>query len=795
MTGSHTLLDQFTTDCRAALDALRQTQRPDDNDQALLYLIWWIVRRYVDLIPGLADPSLHPEDPIGAPRMELFAFLDKYTFAVVEPASTDPVTGIDLEMVGRVCELLSGTPEVTRSRAEGGIFYTPRAEIDLMSRLALADWLAGRIGHEHRAALNALVFDAGEREEATADAALAARGLWPAVDGLLRDVTVVDPACGSGAFLIGVFRLLDRLRARAANQLGQAERAMARRARIVACSLYGADTKAWAVEIARLRLRLACLTGLEKAANELSPAPRVRLADTLLDRDAFGERREFDIVIGNPPYVRQESIRDPRGSSVSSAPDRHAYKSSLATSVYVDWPLSFGHDPNLSRASRPLNLKSDLYVYFYFRGLSLVKPGGVLCFITSNAWLDVSYGRNLQEFLLMHGEVRWVIENAVQRSFTGADVNTAIVLLGPARDSAPAQPDAAFHDADRRLTRFLTFTVPFERAQSADLWTEIQSATARCTTSAYRVFPIVQADLRCARHSKSGRWGGLYLRAPDVFWTLLERCGDALVRLGDLAEVRFGVKTGANSFFYLDQGQADEWGIEPQFLAPFLFSFKEVPKYEVEPSALRRKIFVCRRSKSDLAARGCLGALRYIAAGEAQGFHRRPSVRDRLLWYALPEQKPADFVSNRFLGERFGFPWVGGDVLVCDVFFCGRFRDEPASIGAALLNSSVAYLSAEVNARKTYGIGVAYLYGPEINGVLLPKPELFDFGARMALADAFMHMRRRRIEKLSAEMNQPDRRALDEIVFDALGLTSGERDAVRRSLVDLVSSRLKKART
>jgi hypothetical protein len=62
-----------------------------------------------------------------------------------------------------------------------------------------------------------------------------------------------------------------------------------------------------------------------------------------------------------------------------------------------------------------------------------------------------------------------------------------------------------------------------------------------------------------------------------------------LVRLGDIAEVRFGIKTGANEFFYLDQEKIREWGIEEEFLKPFLFSLKEVQKYEIEAEALKRK--------------------------------------------------------------------------------------------------------------------------------------------------------------------------------------------------------------
>jgi hypothetical protein len=164
------------------------------------------------------------------------------------------------------------------------------------------------------------------------------------------------------------------------------------------------------------------------------------------------------------------------------------------------------------------------------------------------------------------------------------------------------------------------------------------------------------------------------------------------------------------------------------------------------------------------------------------------------MWYALPQQSPPHFVSNRFLGERFGFPLVG-DVLVCDVFFVGSFRMQDHQIATALLNSAVSFLAVEVTARKTYGIGVAYLYGPEIRNLLMLNPEQVPETARSQLARAFQSMRRRQILNIDEESLQPDRRALDDAVFDVLGLTSGEREAVYEAVISLVRARLEKARS
>ena len=95
----------------------------------------------------------------------------------------------------------------------------------------------------------------------------------------------------------------------------------------------------------------------------------------------------------------------------------------LARSVYQTFPRFFGYrrerditPDNPSRAvSHKLDANNDLYIYFYFHGLSLLNPKGTFCFITSNSWLDVGYGKDLQEFTLKHCHIKQIIDNEVRR--------------------------------------------------------------------------------------------------------------------------------------------------------------------------------------------------------------------------------------------------------------------------------------------------------------------------------------------------------------------------------------------
>ena len=90
---------------------------------------------------------------------------------------------------------------------------------------------------------------------------------------------------------------------------------------------------------------------------------------------------------------------------------------------------------------------------------------------------------------------------------------------------------------------------------------EIETASERVRTPEHRVDPIPQKSLlengivdASPKPKYAGdKWGGKYLRAPDIYWTILEKGKDKLVRLGDIAEVRFGaLLRGRTEFFYLD---------------------------------------------------------------------------------------------------------------------------------------------------------------------------------------------------------------------------------------------------
>lgn len=431
-----------------------------------------------------------------------------------------------------------------------------------------------------------------------------------------------------------------------------------------------------------------------------------------------------------------------------------------------------------------------------------MQPKGTFCFITSNSWLDVGYGKDLQEFLLKYCRIDMILDNQVKRSFSTADINTIIALF-----SAPAEKSD--EDILQHVARFVMFKVPFEDTLSAEIFKEIEQQEERTSTNAYRVHTIPQQTLLKEGYKgneeeadqetslrKTGKavselfeqqgqyttnkWGGKYLRAPDIYWTILEKGKDKLVRLGDIAEVRFGIKTGANEFFYLDEAKARQWHIEPEFLQPAIKSPRECKSILIDPQVLKFKLFLCHKTKEELKG---TAELKYIEWGESQHFHKRPSCRGRVRWWDL--------------GIRHS-PYLGFNYLIDSTaktfyalygcYFSDNFHEIAISESSVLslcasLNSTVFQLMVNVAGRANFGGGLLKIQTYEVSDLLCLDPTTIFFNDTQLLAST------------SWDTLHPssERQALDLLIFDALNLTQGERDAVYEAVIELVKSRLDKS--
>ena len=524
------------------------------------------------------------------------------------------------------------------------------------------------------------------------------------------------------------------------------------------------------------------------------------------------DRHGFDIVIGNPPYVRQELIADPKKhkedfSDAQWREHKRLYKTLLMESVYNCFPDYFRRKSN-DKIIRVLDAKNDLYIYFYFHGLYLLNENGCFCFVTSNSWLDVGYGRDLQEFLLNRVPVHFIIDNQVKRTFKSSDVNTIICLFGnPQKKISPQQ-----------TAKFVMFRTPFENVLEPVIFEEIDTAQTIKTTPEYRVVvksypelfqggtatepiangitPITisqsQTTLTYPRADYRGaytgdKWGGKYLRAPDIYYTILEKGKGKFVRLGDIAEVRRGFTTGANEFFYLTQEQIDEWGIEEEFLKPVIISPRDCESIMINDGNKQKRVLICHQIKEEINSKN---VIKYIQWGESKGFHLRPSTRSKSIWYEFPEKEWAKVLWPMIHNDRLNVFWNNNQIAVDHNLF-EIVTDYPDEIWASL-SWIGQVIFRELYGRFNLGEGALKTEGIDIKKLVVLNP-LIIIDKRKLIDDIRKKMNSRNTYSVKQEANQKDRKALDDIVFDAIGLTQAERNEVYRAVCELVQQRLAKA--
>ncbi|MBC7262058.1 MAG: SAM-dependent DNA methyltransferase, partial [Chloroflexi bacterium] len=385
------------------------------------------------------------------------------------------------------------------------------------------------------------------------------------VDLILRlclhheDDKVLDPACGAGTFLVRAYQHKKLMNQRKSHE-------------DILETLWGTDIAKFPAHLATINLAIndlgvdknypnilqedffALLVGEEGFAPEKWRTARAKTLG-LAEREVTYPRW-FDVVVGNPPYTRQEEI-----------PEIGVDKEKL-----IQDALKIG-----DRKIADIGKRAGIHAYFFVHGSKFLRDGGYFGFIVSNSWLDVEYGKGLQEFFLNHFKIIAIIESKVERWFEEADINTCIIILKKCKDK---------QERDENLVRFVYLKKPLRYfiPPAQDMWEKqverlnaidklkrtILAHSELYENEELRIFPKSQRELwdegfdLTEKKYIGAKWGK-YLRAPQIFFTILEKGKGKFVPLKEVAEVRRGFTTGANDFFYLTEEEIKQRGIEREF--------------------------------------------------------------------------------------------------------------------------------------------------------------------------------------------------------------------------------------
>lgn len=498
------------------------------------------------------------------------------------------------------------------------------------------------------------------------------------------EAKVMDPSCGGGTFLV---RAYQRKKDLSDGKLSHEK---------IIGQLYGTDISAYPVHLTTMNL---ATRDLKEGANYPLVARRDFFRAKLNAKifkvpdnsgDEMKPLSKLDAIVGNPPYIEQTKINEYYGPS---------YKNYLQQTVRRDAPGTI------------LSGRSDIFCYFFTHSFSLLEEDGYIGLLTSSGWLDTAYGFDLQRFLLNNFEIVAIFESSCEPWFTGARVTTAATILRRQPDAEKRDANnVKFVWFKKRISEFVTHAQGDEYARQLlfeEMRDRIESLDEQNETDVWRVRIVNQRELfrmgclsfdvddddenetadgndnsvsltssqptilgepeqqslrvrasEVAIQSapleseyRGYKWG-IFLRAPEIFTEFMRRGRHSLVPLGEISDIKRGVTSGCDRFFFVKDvteerlreelddvefrarygiakketentrivisGDGSQHLIEARYLEPEIHSLMELDSIEIDVSSLNKKVVLLSESKHDLKGTHA-GA--YIEYGEREKFH------------------------------------------------------------------------------------------------------------------------------------------------------------------------------
>ena len=727
--------------------------------------------------------------PDEAIRQVLTGLFDRFNFTVMESTPFDIEVAVDPEMLGKVFE------ELVTGRHDSGAYYTPRPVVSFMCSEALKGYLEGQDTGLDTEAIARFVDQHDTEGIGVAQARRVAEAL--------AEVTVVDPACGSGAYLLGMMQELIELQVRLFNVTQDAKSLYDLKLEIIQRNLYGVDIDDFAVNIAMLRLWLSLAIDYEGATPE--PLPnldfKVVCGDSLLGPDP-SSGAEVQVALGQD-VEQMRRLGDLKGEFMRAKPgpgkdrlraDIESAKAEIRESLglvgddgTLNWRVEFaevfggGHGFDIAIANPPyVQLQKDagklgklyqgcgyevfartgdIYQIFYERGCQMLRPEkGILAYITSNSWLKAEYGKALRRYFFEKQTPLLLLELG-KDVFESAIVDSGVLML---RTGGGGQPFPAVD-----MDRIKTHDVP----PAPELWGQ-------------------------AKPSGDAPWSILSRTEHSVLDKMREK-GTPLKDWN--VNINYGIKTGYNKAFIIDGKTREELIAKDQksseIIKPVLRG-RDIQRFQAQspglwlinvpwhfPLQFDSSIKGASEKAEALFKKQYPAIYQHLLSHKAALSARNKSETGiRYEWYAL--QRWAANYYGEFTKEK---------LLWIELVESGRFAyDNTGTFGEAttflITGTSLKFLCAVLNSSlirwflnqiaPTSGMGTLRWKKVYVENIPILK-------LSAAKQRPFVRLVDRILEAKAADPDAdtaPLEWEIDRLVYDLYGLTEEEDTAVKRSL-------------
>ncbi|MBD3352738.1 MAG: hypothetical protein GF364_14720 [Candidatus Lokiarchaeota archaeon] len=756
---------------------------------------------------------------------------------------------------------------------DSGTFFTPESNIKLICYNVLLHYFQNNTDFDKKTLITLVSGLASEKSGRTTK-----KSNLNSIFDSLKGLKVLDPACGTGKFLLEMCEDLLNLHFILQDSAGVVQNINSIISKILSI-LHGIDINPSIIFKCKFLLLMKVLqlylTYSENLSNdELEDRhylninsvndfvhlinSNILIADfiwpQLFSRDF--ETRKYDIIIGNPPFVRQENIKPSGIAEVKFISQNPKDEKENLNSNYRD--SIHDYFTQLYQGKSKISKRSDIYIYFFYMGLLKLKQKGILALITSNSWLNIGFGFRFQEYILKHTLIKAITIYNV-KTFKSVDINTITTyLVSPClsylRDKKEKQ-SLSKKVKKSNLVRFINiyddaYTL-LEAGNYHKIFQDIHQYDEKFENISIKEFKQPSCRIRVINqlllehfgykdesslHYNGTRWENLFFMAPISVFNILNLLGGKLARLVDIVDIKRGITTGINKFFILKHiqpgkdknsniirvrnGFNDVFDIESKFLIPILNTPKLVESPVMNKKELTQSLLYIpdRFSRQELRN---YNVFDYITYGENLklkhpkgtrknkkliGVQNVPSLRNKDKWYSLKVNKTnlyADLYIQKIYNDIYKF-YINSHrvdplkLLALNNFYAIKLKHNSNENMQCLLGSLLSFLfplSIELSARRTFGGGALDTATFDIGNIIVLDPKLLSKKVKQDISIEVDKLIHKQFEAVTHKKWKKQTQNLNALIIRALNLDGINLQSMYQTLEELITQRLSKAKT